>query len=113
LYDELRGAPPPEDLAVAARLLRRAVRAANRRLFAEAKANAKHRGMGTTVSAATLSGTSLVLAQIGDSRAYLYRNGVLAQVTRDQSVVSALVHAGRITPEEARTYAHSNVILQA
>lgn len=114
MYAEMAAAPPAHgDRAVFARLLRRAVRTANRRLFEESKKNPRHRGMGTTLSAAALSGDALVLAQVGDSRAYLARAGVLTQVTRDQSVVSALLHAGRLTPEEAKSYAHSNVILQA
>jgi serine/threonine protein phosphatase PrpC len=111
---EMSAAPPAHgDHAVFARLLRRAVRMANRRLYEEALIDAARRGMGTTLSAGAVSGRLLVTAQVGDSRAYLYRSGVLTQVTRDQSVVSALVQAGRLTPDEARTYAHSNVILQA
>lgn len=53
------------------------------------------------------------MAQVGDSRAYIMRNDTLVQVTRDQSVVSALLHAGRITEEEAENFVQSNVILQA
>jgi serine/threonine protein phosphatase PrpC len=114
LYGEMREAPEPGgDVAVAARLLRRAVRAANLRLWQESQASTRRRGMGTTVSAALTCGDHVVLAQVGDSRAYLWRAGVLTQVTRDQSVVSALVNAGRLTPEEAKSFAGSNVILQA
>jgi protein phosphatase len=114
MFAEMTAAAPSQgDRAVFARLLRRSVRTANRRLHEEARKNPRHRGMGTTLSAAGLAGDALVLAQVGDSRAYIYRSGVLTQVTRDQSVVSALLHAGRLTPEEAKNYAHSNVILQA
>lgn len=114
VYDEMVAAPPADgDRAVFARLLRRAVRQANVRLYEESRKDARRRGMGTTLSAAGLCRDALVLAQVGDSRGYVWRSGALTQVTRDQSVVSALLHAGRISPEEARAFAHSNVILQA
>lgn len=114
MYREMAEAPPARgDRAVLARLIRRAVRSANRRVWDESRLSVAHRGMGTTLSAAAIERDALILAQVGDSRAYLYRMGVLTQVTRDQSVVSALLNAGRLTPEEARSFAHSNVILQA
>jgi hypothetical protein len=69
--------------------------------------------MGTTLSAAGLIGAELVLAQIGDSRGYVLRGDELVQVTRDQSIVSALLHAGKLAPEEAAGFIQSNVILQA
>jgi protein phosphatase len=110
---EMREAPATDDRAVYARHLRRAVRTANRRVFEEAGQNWKLRGMGTTLSAAGLVGDVLVIAQVGDSRAYIQRGDTLVQVTRDQSIVSALLHAGRITEEEAKNFVQSNVILQA
>jgi PPM family protein phosphatase len=113
VFHEMSAAPEGIDRTVTARLFRRAVRTANRRLVEEAKLDPKRRGMGTTLSGAVLCQGSLVLAQIGDSRAYLFRSGVLVQITRDQSVVSALVNAGRLTPEEAKNFVHANVILQA
>lgn len=113
VWAEMKRARPTTERAVFARLLRRAVRVANRRVFEEGRKEPGLRGMGTTLSAAGVSGTSLILAQVGDSRAYLHRGTTLTQVTRDQSIVSALVHAGRITPEEARMSAQANMILQA
>jgi protein phosphatase len=114
LCGEMLAAPDPGgDRAVAARLLRRAVRAANLRVFHEAQASSRRRGMGTTLSAVLAFGDHALVAQVGDSRAYVWRSGVLTQVTRDQSVVSALMNAGRLTAAEAKTFVGQNVILQA
>jgi PPM family protein phosphatase len=55
----------------------------------------------------------LFLAQVGDSRAYLLRGEALVQVTRDQSLVNQLIEAGQLTEEEAETFEHNNIILQA
>ncbi len=113
LWAELSVSDATEERPVYARILRRAVRLANRRVFQESKQNPRLRGMGTTLSAAGLVGDAVVLAQVGDSRAYVHRGTTLTQVTRDQSIVSALLHAGRITEEEARASVRANMILQA
>jgi protein phosphatase len=55
----------------------------------------------------------LFVAQVGDSRAYLLREGQLVQVSRDQSLVNQLIEAGQLTEEEAETFEHNNIILQA
>jgi protein phosphatase len=110
---EMVAAPATIDRAVYARQLRSAVRAANRRVWDMSGTDWRLRGMGTTVAAAGLVGQELVVANVGDSRAYVARGGALVQVTRDQSVVSALLHAGRITEAEAKSFSQGNVILQA
>jgi hypothetical protein len=69
--------------------------------------------MGTTATIAALVDSRLFLAQVGDSRAYLMRNGEVVQVTRDQSLVNQLIEAGQLTEEEAETFEHNNIILQA
>lgn len=96
-----------------ARNLVRAVEAAGLRIFHEAKADRSRRGMGTTVTAAALVDDILFLAQVGDSRAYILRGDKLVQVTRDQSLVNQLIEAGQLTEEEAETFEHNNIILQA
>ncbi len=70
------------------------------------------RGMGATLTAVVVQGTTAFVAQIGDSRAYLLRNGKLGQVTHDQSYVQMLVDAGVMTPEEAERSPRKNIILQ-
>ncbi len=101
---------PRDDLA---RRLVRAVELAGLRIFHEAKADRSRRGMGTTVTAAALVDNHLFLAQVGDSRGYILRKGELVQVTRDQSLVNQLIEAGQLTEEEAETFEHNNIILQA
>ena len=96
-----------------ARRLVRAVEVAGQRIFHEAKADRSRRGMGTTVTAAAFVDDHLFLAQVGDSRGYILRGGTLVQVTRDQSLVNQLIEAGQLTEEEAETFEHNNIILQA
>ncbi|HEX7667645.1 MAG TPA: PP2C family serine/threonine-protein phosphatase, partial [Polyangiaceae bacterium] len=96
-----------------ARRLVRSVESAGLRIFQEAKADRTRRGMGTTVTAAALVDEVLFLAQVGDSRGYILRQGNLVQVTRDQSLVNQLIEAGQLTEEEAETFEHNNIILQA
>ena len=95
------------------RRLVRAVEAAGLRIFQEAKLDRTRRGMGTTVTAAALVDEILFLAQVGDSRGYILRSETLTQVTRDQSLVNQLIEAGQLTEEEAETFEHNNIILQA
>ncbi len=96
-----------------ARRLVRAVESAGLRIFHEAKADRSRRGMGTTVTAAALVDDVIFFAQVGDSRGYILRGDTLVQVTRDQSLVNQLIEAGQLTEEEAETFEHNNIILQA
>jgi serine/threonine protein phosphatase PrpC len=113
IWTEMVRSRPTDERLVYARLLRRAIRAAHQRLIEEGEARPELRGMGTTVSAAGVAGGALLIAQVGDSRAYIQRRTTLTQVTRDQSVVSALVHAGRMNELEARLSEKRSLILQA
>jgi hypothetical protein len=69
--------------------------------------------MGTTATIAALVDGRLFVAQVGDSRCYVLRRGNLVQITRDQSLVNQLIEAGQLTEEEAETFEHNNIILQA
>jgi PPM family protein phosphatase len=113
IYDRLSEAKPPRNREDLARRLVRAVQDAGLRIFSEARADRSRRGMGTTSTIATLMDDRLFLAQVGDSRAYILRDGELTQVTRDQSLVNQLIEAGQLTEEEAETFEHNNIILQA
>jgi protein phosphatase len=93
--------------------LRAALKLANQVIFEESRHRAGERGMGTTCTAGLLFAGRVVLAEVGDSRAYLFRAGKLRQLTRDQSLAAAMVDSGALTSEEAKTFPHSNVILQA
>lgn len=96
-----------------ARRLVRAIEMAGFRIFSEAKSDRSRRGMGTTVTGAALVDDHLFLGQVGDSRGYILRGDRLVQVTRDQSLVNQLIEAGQLTEEEAETFEHNNIILQA
>jgi PPM family protein phosphatase len=93
--------------------MKEAVELANAELFTYAREHPEVRGMGTTVTAAGVYGVDLYLAQIGDSRAYLIRDGRASQLTRDQSLTQRLVDAGELTEEEAEHSERRNIILQA
>ena len=93
--------------------LREAVESANTRIHAHAAAHSEARGMGTTATAAGVLGDHVYLTQIGDSRAYLVRNGRAIQLTKDQSLTQRLVEAGEMTEEAAAQSDRKNIILQA
>ncbi|HEX9010728.1 MAG TPA: protein phosphatase 2C domain-containing protein [Holophagaceae bacterium] len=71
------------------------------------------RGMGSTLTAVVIWSGHAYVAQIGDSRAYLYRQGQLHQITEDQTLVNDLVAQGSLTREQARTHPQRNMITQA
>jgi PPM family protein phosphatase len=96
-----------------AHVLKRATAAANAEIHAFAVAHGEYRGMGTTATIAGLLRDTLYVAQVGDSRAYLVRDGRARQITKDQSLIQKLVDAGEITEEEARVSDRRNIILQA
>jgi PPM family protein phosphatase len=112
MVDPLEDGLPAQRDDLARRLVR-AIEAAGLRIFQEAKLDRSRRGMGTTVTAAALVDDHLFFAQVGDSRGYIIRQGQLVQLTRDQSLVNQLIEAGQLTEEEAETFEHNNIILQA
>ena len=95
------------------RAIRHATRTANEQINSYATHHPEYRGMGTTATVAGLLGDTLYLAQVGDSRAYLVRNGVARQITKDQSLMQKLIEAGEMTEEEAQHSERRNIILQA
>ena len=100
------GCPQPE-------LFRKAIEDVNRRVWTESKAEERLRGMATTLTAALLCHGRAIVAHVGDSRAYMLRNGHIRQITRDQSFVQAMVAAGAIDEAQAARSPFRNVILQA
>ena len=110
IWREMKETPATKDAEVFARLLRRATRVANHDVHAMSRKEPGLRGMGTTVSAAGVVGKRLVVATVGDSRVYVLRAGTLVQVTRDQSLQSALLMAGHAPDEAERA---GSAILQA
>ncbi|GAA1040574.1 hypothetical protein GCM10009557_62250 [Virgisporangium ochraceum] len=86
--------------------------AANDELRHGVDANPELRGMGTTLTALLISGRTIAMVHIGDSRAYLLREGRLRQVTKDHTYVQMLVDEGAITAEEASHHPHRSLVTQ-
>ena len=107
---EAASAPDRETFAAS---LKRATATANAAIHTYAMEHPEYRGMGTTATIAGVLGDTLYLAQVGDSRAYLVRDGVAMQITKDQSLMQKLIEAGEITEEEAEQSERRNIILQA
>ena len=95
------------------RLLASATEEAHHQLVAGVDADAARLGMATTLTAILTDGARTAMAHLGDSRAYLLRDGGFTQLSHDHTMVQAMVDAGRITPEEAAASPHRNVVLQA
>ncbi len=116
LRARLAGGPAVTD----ADMLVDAVRAANLAIFQGAHDTIERRGMGTTVTALAVlapetpgGAERLALANVGDSRAYVLRNGVLQQLSVDHSYVQELVTTGQITKDEARHHPNRNIVTRA
>ncbi len=90
-----------------------AIEKANERVMAAVAAQPWLKGMGTTVVAGLLDGKILSLAHVGDSRAYLYRDGQLSRLTDDHSWVHEQVAAGILTEDEAKSHPLKNVVTRA
>ena len=93
--------------------LKAAFRLANRRLASAMEGNDTLRGMATTAAAVLLGKGSPVVAHVGDSRVYLWRDGLLHQITQDHSWVSEQVRAGILTETDARRHPWRNVVTRA
>ena len=95
------------------RALARATRQGNAAIAEVVHDNPELDGMGTTVTALLFDGGRLGLAHVGDSRAYLYRDGVLHQLTHDDTFVQSLIDDGRITQDEAAHHPQRSLLLRA
>ncbi|MEC3914129.1 protein phosphatase 2C domain-containing protein [Nocardia sp. CDC160] len=93
--------------------LNRAVHEGNAAIADQVEEEPELDGMGTTLTAILFAGRKLGLAHIGDSRAYMLREGQLTQITRDDTFVQSLVDEGRITPEQAHTHPQRSLIMRA
>lgn len=85
----------------------------NAAIYKQGQENFSLKGMATTLVAAALLGDTLVVLNVGDSRAYLYRNGATNQITEDHSLVNELVKQGELTPQEAEHHPQKNVITRS
>jgi protein phosphatase len=106
VYEEKHGEDPLEALTAA-------VQAANQEVWQHSRTRADLQGMGTTCTAVAVRGTEALLVHVGDSRAYLIRDGRARQLTSDHSLVAQLVASGQLTKESARTDPRRNVVTRS
>jgi len=104
--DTPAGDEPLQDLIAA-------LQTANERIEAAVSDDAARDGMGTTVTALLLAGDRVAALNVGDSRCYLVRDGVMTQLTRDDTYVQALVDEGVLTPDDARRHPQRALVTQA
>jgi serine/threonine protein phosphatase PrpC len=90
--------------------LEQAILTANAQIYEQAGAKASQAGMGTTIVAAVARGEWLTIANVGDSRAYLIRDGAVQQLTHDHSWVAEQVTAGLLTEQQAQNHMYRNVV---
>lgn len=90
-----------------------AIAQVNERIALRSGADAHLRGMGTTLTVLWEAGEQVLIGQVGDSRAYLLRGGLLRQCTHDHSMVAELVRVGKLTQEEARVHPQRNLVTRA
>jgi protein phosphatase len=97
----------------AAESIRRTFQKANDNIISQAAENPKHRGMGCTAEVIAFNGQQYIIGHVGDSRAYLFRQGGLTQITKDHSLVQDNLDQGIITPQEAKNHSLRHVIVRA
>src|ERR1700759_875794 len=102
----------PDEGSAEERLTNR-IRAANRRIYDLSRTEHEHAGMGTTLTAAYLDDDHLAVAHVGDSRAYIFRDGELTRLTQDHSLVEELVRQGKLTEEQAPEHPQRSIITRA
>src|SRR5215217_5865159 len=91
----------------------RVIQDANRRIHDRSRSDEQAAGMGTTCTAAYVGESEVTIAHVGDSRAYLWRDGELTRLTRDHSLVGELVARGKLTEEQAEAHPQRSVITRA
>lgn len=98
---------------VSCELLAEIAKKANWTIWSRSQRNPSEQGMGATLTALLVENNKAHIVQIGDSRAYIVRNGHIFRLTKDQSMVQTLIDSGIIQPEEAETHPYRHVILQS
>ncbi len=89
------------------------IQEANRRVYERATSDPAASGMGTTMTVALVEGHTVTIGHVGDSRAYLVRDGRMEQLTDDHSLVNELLKSGKLSPEEAEAHPQRSVITRA
>jgi PPM family protein phosphatase len=107
-FDQVDGAdkPPEQQLAEVAK-------GANSKIHKMAQEDSAYAGMGTTFTAALVTGREIAIGHVGDSRLYRFRDGELERLTHDHSLVEEFVRQGKLTPEEAEVHPQRSIITRA
>lgn len=105
--------PERDSMAASESYLRETAQRANREIFRRAQSDTERSGMGTTLTAAMLDGDDVSFGHVGDSRAYLWRDGQLSQLTNDHSLVEELRRQGKLTRDQAAEHPQRSVITRA
>jgi serine/threonine protein phosphatase PrpC len=106
-------APEGDETHPVAAALRAATGLAARAIYEAAHADAQHMGMGTTLTSALFHDQHLTLCHVGDSRAYVYRDGHCRQLTEDHSWIQEQVRAGLLSPDDAMVSRFRNIITRS
>ncbi len=101
------------ELSLDANRLATAIRLANRQVWRRAEQALECAGMGTTVAAALWNEGRIIMANVGDSRAYLFRGGALTQLTVDDTIIASMIQRGLISPADTASHPLRNVVTQA
>lgn len=109
-WEETEAVQSPNDIE---QWLQSIIRETNEQIFRKSQENKQLEGMGTTLVAAVISGNSLTIAHIGDSRLYIARGEHVEQLTEDHSFVNELVKRGEITEGDAEVHPYKNYIIRA
>src|SRR5437868_11734186 len=94
-------------------MLRSVARQSTHRITVMAQGDSGHAGMGTTLTAAMVTGREVAVGHVGDSRLYRLRDGKIERLTEDHSLVEELMRQGRLTPEEAESHPQRSIITRA
>jgi len=96
-----------------AQILGKAVENANAEIYTYAQEEPSRKGMGSTITASLLMGNRLIIAHVGDTRAYVMNSKSIKQITEDHSLIGRLLKMGQLTPEEAKNSPQKNLIYRA
>jgi protein phosphatase len=110
LFDAMQEVQARGSTQILSQALAEAIQQTNLVIYEAARKNHRLMGMGTTVVAAAITAKSCILAHVGDSRAYLVRNGQVQQLTRDHTMVNLFVDAELLSPEDAATHPEAHVL---
>ena len=112
--ERIRTADPAKaDTDTLSQIVEQAVEQANTEVFELSQSSPSYNGMGTTLVGGICVDDRIVLANVGDSRAYVIDGKNIAQMTEDHSLVAEMIRSGRLTPEDARHYPGRNLITRA